>query len=734
MSTPNGQYIAPAEWQLAVRTAPLRGGDLSIQVGGGGGIPLTSDVGDHRRRSSASRWASAGRRSRTTPTATACSTRAIAAPPSPRTRRTAALPVPRSSRRPPSTCTSRRRATPARAIPTSSMASRTTTAAPTRTRTRTGSPTASTSARSRRRICGPRGRLPGEDALGSPERLSSSRSSTSRAGADLLNAWAVSVSVHSSERSRHLVAPRLGRRDAARTRSRRSSSEEQVACGWLRASGVLADVELRAFDAELGTLGSTRRIAGPVQVLALEGSIGLVDGEPSFSLRARARARDRPRPGDARGRDRERAHGRARGARDGARRRDARARARRRRRRLARSASPRRPRRPAPARAAKPAVSRSSRRRGPSALEASEPRRRLRPARYSPAGAPAATLSAPMPQRPRAPADGRRLRPVPEPGDAVEHFAFGRADVMKSDGDRLHLKIHKDGRIRGDRPRDAARDAPARRGRRQAPVQARATDVMGFPMKTGSYRSLPNASLDAALAERLSPREPLSRRSEEPMTKIIPLAVVLTALAVAPIVGMRRRQAPRRRRPTPRAARPRRARGAPACRTRRPTRRRRAPCASRTRSSKACGISEPDAYFAFDSANVRPDDARVLDQVATCFSSGPLKGRTLKLVGHADPRGGSDYNMTLGQSRADAVAELHRRQGPRQGQDRVDLARRDGRHRHRRADLGARPPRRRDARAMTFLAGRPAMRGVARRGADGQARPRRPLPATRRGR
>jgi peptidoglycan-associated lipoprotein len=71
---------------------------------------------------------------------------------------------------------------------------------------------------------------------------------------------------------------------------------------------------------------------------------------------------------------------------------------------------------------------------------------------------------------------------------------------------------------------------------------------------------------------------------------------------------------------------------------------------------KACGIKEPDAYFAFDSANLRSDDARVLDQVVTCFTSGPLKGRIVKLVGHADPRGGSDYNMTLGQSRADSVA------------------------------------------------------------------------------
>jgi peptidoglycan-associated lipoprotein len=71
----------------------------------------------------------------------------------------------------------------------------------------------------------------------------------------------------------------------------------------------------------------------------------------------------------------------------------------------------------------------------------------------------------------------------------------------------------------------------------------------------------------------------------------------------------------------------------------------------------ACGISPPDAFFAFDSTNLRPDDTRVLDQVAVCFTTGPLKGRQLKLVGHADPRGGSDYNMTLGQSRADAVAK-----------------------------------------------------------------------------
>ncbi len=52
-----------------------------------------------------------------------------------------------------------------------------------------------------------------------------------------------------------------------------------------------------------------------------------------------------------------------------------------------------------------------------------------------------------MPQRPpRPPTDFDTL--YPEPGDAVEHFAFGSAEVLRSDGDRLHLRVHKDGRIR----------------------------------------------------------------------------------------------------------------------------------------------------------------------------------------------------------------------------------------------------------------------------------------------
>jgi hypothetical protein len=76
---------------------------------------------------------------------------------------------------------------------------------------------------------------------------------------------------------------------------------------------------------------------------------------------------------------------------------------------------------------------------------------RARPAAaVSPSPAAVSQPAAPaMPVRPpRPPGVVEVDTPAPEPGDAVDHFAFGRADVVKSDGDRLHLRVHKDGRIR----------------------------------------------------------------------------------------------------------------------------------------------------------------------------------------------------------------------------------------------------------------------------------------------
>lgn len=71
--------------------------------------------------------------------------------------------------------------------------------------------------------------------------------------------------------------------------------------------------------------------------------------------------------------------------------------------------------------------------------------------------------------------------------------------------------------------------------------------------------------------------------------------------------------------------------------------------------AKACGITNTEAFFAFDSAKIQT--AGPLDKLAECFKTGPMKGRVMKLVGHADPRGDSDYNVQLGLSRADSVSK-----------------------------------------------------------------------------
>ncbi len=62
----------------------------------------------------------------------------------------------------------------------------------------------------------------------------------------------------------------------------------------------------------------------------------------------------------------------------------------------------------------------------------------------------------------------------------------------------------------------------------------------------------------------------------------------------------------------------------------------------------ACGISDEDAYFTFDSAALENKDISPLDAIARCFTVGPLKGRGMRLVGHADPRGSSEYKPGAG--------------------------------------------------------------------------------------
>ena len=73
----------------------------------------------------------------------------------------------------------------------------------------------------------------------------------------------------------------------------------------------------------------------------------------------------------------------------------------------------------------------------------------------------------------------------------------------------------------------------------------------------------------------------------------------------------------------------------------------------------ACSISlndpEPAPKFDFDKSALLAQDRTVLDQIASCVTTGPLKGRSLTLVGRADQRGDEEYNFVLGEHRAGTV-------------------------------------------------------------------------------
>ena len=58
-------------------------------------------------------------------------------------------------------------------------------------------------------------------------------------------------------------------------------------------------------------------------------------------------------------------------------------------------------------------------------------------------------------------------------------------------------------------------------------------------------------------------------------------------------------------------------------------------------------------YFDFDSYTVRPADRPILESHARWLRSNPQQ--SLALQGHTDSRGGIEYNLALGQKRAEAV-------------------------------------------------------------------------------
>ncbi|MBN2194953.1 MAG: OmpA family protein [Polyangiaceae bacterium] len=71
----------------------------------------------------------------------------------------------------------------------------------------------------------------------------------------------------------------------------------------------------------------------------------------------------------------------------------------------------------------------------------------------------------------------------------------------------------------------------------------------------------------------------------------------------------------------------------------------------------ACGLAETEAFFPYNSARLRASEDAALHKIAECFRDGPLAGQSVILVGRTDPRGSDEYNLVLGNRRAESVAE-----------------------------------------------------------------------------
>jgi len=80
----------------------------------------------------------------------------------------------------------------------------------------------------------------------------------------------------------------------------------------------------------------------------------------------------------------------------------------------------------------------------------------------------------------------------------------------------------------------------------------------------------------------------------------------------------------------------------------------------------ACGIkavASANPKFDYDKDELTAEDRAVLDQVATCLTTGALKGKAVALIGRADPRGTEEYNLGLGSRRSESVSQYLTRLG-----------------------------------------------------------------------
>ena len=75
-----------------------------------------------------------------------------------------------------------------------------------------------------------------------------------------------------------------------------------------------------------------------------------------------------------------------------------------------------------------------------------------------------------------------------------------------------------------------------------------------------------------------------------------------------------------------------------------------------TMSVQAAMVMLADIHFDFDRYDIRPPDAEVLKKDYAWFKENPEK--RVKIEGNCDERGSIEYNLALGQRRADATKDF----------------------------------------------------------------------------
>jgi predicted DNA-binding protein with PD1-like motif len=171
---------------------------------------------------------------------------------------------------------------------------------------------------------------------------------------------------------------------------------------WIRATGVVSDVELRTLRGDGSAM--ERRFSGPMQLVSLEGAVGARSELGLSAVLARETERGLETVAGTLVRARV----------------------------ILLEAL---------------AIGIESRANGGAAVDLGTPAVAVAAA---PPTATAAPMTAAIPQRPvrPPPPSDQPDAPFPDAGDVVEHFAFGTCDVLKTDGDRIHLRVHKDQRIK----------------------------------------------------------------------------------------------------------------------------------------------------------------------------------------------------------------------------------------------------------------------------------------------